>query len=458
MRLKNTYQARKRFTKPSVRSTGMWYQSEPTVVPSNRITMKGPQGQYDYFKKPILGVGMQSGQTQVMQPGQEYTFPEDTAVYETMMQYGGHAVRPGETFYGIANKYDLTRNQLTQANPNLNIEKIRVGQRVALPERYEGKELIPGYFETQDQSIFGTVGKQYAEPTVKSEPKSEPKKTVESSITPDLLRRQAFAESTFNPKAKSKAGYMGLGQIGEDVIADYKKATGVSKVDPYDPVQNVKVQRWAMNQIYNAEFVDKPNQDPRVRLAKTLASYNWGKGNVRNYLTKQKKKGVDIYNSLDWLEGLPKETRDYVHKIQIGDLDSFNKEYKTAIRKEKFKPYVNLYQEGGLLPVGPYDEMMAPKDGNYLQPDINRPYYTDNQGSIRSEYKMGVNIDGKETLLPTVVNGRQLSPDQAIDNYYRTGLHMGQYDSPDQANYRARLRTAKYNMLKDPVRFNINDF
>ena len=456
MGLKSTYQARKRFTRTPVKSTGMWYQDKDVVVPSNRITMKGPQGQPDYFKEPILGVGMQSGQTQVMQPGREYSFPNDQSVFETKMQYGGHAVRPGETFFGIANKYDLTRQQLTQANPNLNIDKISVNQRIALPQRYEGQELIPGYFETQDKSIFGTVGKQYRQPSSNS--KSIVKKTTEAGLTPDILRRQAFAESTFNPKAKSSAGYMGLGQIGNDVISDYKKATGVSKVDPYNPVQNAQVQKWAMNQIYNAEFVNKPGQDPQVRLAKTLASYNWGKGNVREYLTKQKKKGVDIYNSLNWVEDLPKETRDYIHKIQLGDLDSFNKEYNTAVKQKKYQPYVNLYQKGGLFPVGPYDEMMAPKEGNYLQPDINRPSYVDNQGYTRSEYKMGFNINGKETLLPTVVDGRQLSPDQAIDNYYRTGLHMGQYDSPQQADYRARLRTAKYNMLKDPARFTINDF
>ena len=89
MALKNTYQARKRFTKTPVKSTGMWYQEGDVVVPSNQITMKGPQGQPNYFNSPILGVGMQSGQQQVMQPGREYLFPNDQSVYETKMQNGG---------------------------------------------------------------------------------------------------------------------------------------------------------------------------------------------------------------------------------------------------------------------------------------------------------------------------------------------------------------------------------
>jgi hypothetical protein len=89
MGLKNTYQTRKKFTKTPVKSTGMWYQDGNVVVPSNQITMKGPQGQPNYFNSPILGVGMQSGETKVMQPGREYLFPNDKSVFETKMQGGG---------------------------------------------------------------------------------------------------------------------------------------------------------------------------------------------------------------------------------------------------------------------------------------------------------------------------------------------------------------------------------
>src|SRR5210317_1265928 len=88
-------------------------------------------------------------------------------------QYGGHSVRPGETFYGIANKYGLGRQDLVQANPNINIDKLQVGQRIALPEQYEGEELMPGYFETKDKSIFGSTVKQpqkAAAPAPKAKP------------------------------------------------------------------------------------------------------------------------------------------------------------------------------------------------------------------------------------------------------------------------------------------------
>jgi hypothetical protein len=73
-----------------VSNTGMWFQDKDVVVPSNKITMKGPEGEEDYFKEPIIGIGMQSGKEIVMQPGKEYYFPEDKAVYEKKMQTGGN--------------------------------------------------------------------------------------------------------------------------------------------------------------------------------------------------------------------------------------------------------------------------------------------------------------------------------------------------------------------------------
>ena len=113
---------------------------------------------------------------------------------------------------------------------------------------------------------------------------------------------------------------------------------------------------------------------------------------------------------------------------------------------------------GSVLSMGDYDVTTAPKKGNYLLPDINRPGYIDSEGGRRTEYKMGVNIDGKETLLPTVVGGKQLTEDEAINRYYKTGLNMGKFNTPQEAEYASRLRTARYNMLEDPVRFKANQF
>jgi hypothetical protein len=124
---------------------------------------------------------------------------------------------------------------------------------------------------------------------------------------------------------------------------------------------------------------------------------------------------------------------------------------------KKYGGWLSKYQSGGLS-MGDYDLTTAPKRGDYLLPDINRPSYIDEAGNKRSEYRMGKNIDGRETLIPTVVGGKQLSEDEALDRYYKTGLHMGQFNTPEEADYASRLRTARYNMLEDPIRFQADQF
>ena len=66
--------------------------------------------------------------------------------------------------------------------------------------------------------------------------------------------------------------------------------------------------------------------------------------------------------------------------------------------------------------------------------DLNKRKVVRNRdGSISTERSFSVNLDGKETLLPTVVNGKIVSEDEAIDHYYKTGEHLGQFDSIDEA-------------------------
>lgn len=76
--------------KIDVSKKGLWdKKKKQVIVPSNRITMKGPNGEQDFFKRPIVATGLQSGQKVVMQPGGEYYFPNDKAVHEVRMQKGG---------------------------------------------------------------------------------------------------------------------------------------------------------------------------------------------------------------------------------------------------------------------------------------------------------------------------------------------------------------------------------
>jgi hypothetical protein len=336
MALKNTYQARKRFTKTPVKSTGMWYQEGDVVVPSNQITMKGPQGQLDYFDSPIMGTGMQSGQTQVMQPGREYLFPNDQSVYETKMQGGG-----------ISGNSELA---------------LDVASMIPGPVGMMASGL--GLFNDLYQGDWVGAGLNTAN-------------ILTGGTSKGLMSAARFASNT------------GARNVANLLASGSRNLNRTSKV-------------------------------------------------INNYT-----KPIDTSRNILRTPNYSTEPGGYQDNTRVAPV---------------VRPFKPKMQSGGLFPVGPYDEMMAPKEGNYLLPDINRPSYIDDEGGRRSEYKMGVNIDGKETVLPTVVGGRQLSDDESIAQYERTGLNMGQFNAPEDAEYESRLRTARYNMLEDPIRFNQNQF
>lgn len=104
-----------------------------------------------------------------------------------------------------------------------------------------------------------------------------------------LLSSVAATESGGDPYAESKAGAKGLFQFMPGTAKDM----GLKGRDVYDPHKSAeaaaKYLRWLM---------DATGGD----LEKTLASYNWGLGNVQ-------KKGMD---------NLPSETRNYVPKVMAG--------------------------------------------------------------------------------------------------------------------------------------------
>lgn len=64
----------------------------------------------------------------------------------------------------------------------------------------------------------------------------------------------------------------------------------------------------------------------------------------------------------------------------------------------------------------------------------NRPVVKNPDGTISTVRSVGVNLDGKEYLLPTVSDdGRILSTDEAVDQFRKTGQHLGVFDSPDSS-------------------------
>jgi membrane-bound lytic murein transglycosylase MltF len=107
---------------------------------------------------------------------------------------------------------------------------------------------------------------------------------------------------------------------------DYIKATGDSG-DLFDPEYNTRVRDWYMDWLGKNKIINTAGVSDFTRTARQLVAYNWGIGNLQKLLDKHRANGVDVDNSLDWLEGLPKETRDYVDKIL---LKNYSLKSKTA--------------------------------------------------------------------------------------------------------------------------------
>ena len=322
---------------------------------------------------------------------------------------GEYTVKSGDTFYGIANKNNISKEDLIKANPGIDIQNLKLNQTIKFPVQDNVQDNVQKPEETSwsdyinpmnwgvsdrdddgdfkqafraarqaGEDEFMWYGTRYTT-DLKSTPKQVPSKPVEEvkeeqsfNITPQLLYKQAYVESRLDPKAKNSLGYMGLGQIGKGVITDYKKATGVKEVDPFDPKQNHDVQEWSMNELYNASFIDKPGATAENRLIKALASYNYGRKNVLNILEAEKAKGNDIYKSNDWTKQLPKETREYIDMIVYDGVTEKRPDvqtnFKKATEEDEYKDLRELYkyQGGGENEI--YDPYKFWQSSSYMKP------------------------------------------------------------------------------------------
>ena len=71
---------------------------------------------------------------------------------------------------------------------------------------------------------------------------------------------------------------------------------------------------------------------------------------------------------------------------------------------------------------------------------INRPIVKNEDGSISTIRSMSFQDEnGKEVLIPTVVNGKIVSDDEAIQHYYQTGEYLGKFNTIEEANSYAEL-------------------
>lgn len=66
---------------------------------------------------------------------------------------------------------------------------------------------------------------------------------------------------------------------------------------------------------------------------------------------------------------------------------------------------------------------------------FNRPQIKNPSGDVSTTKSMSFQgVDGKEVLIPTIINGKQLTDEEAKSHYRITGEHLGKFDSPEAAD------------------------
>ena len=83
----------------------------------------------------------------------------------------------------------------------------------------------------------------------------------------------------------------------------------------------------------------------------------------------------------------------------------------------------------------PADE--SKKNDSNTQGNINldnRPQVKNSDGSVSTVRSMSFNENGEEILVPTVINGKVVSDQEAIDNYHQTGEYLGKFNNIEDAN------------------------
>lgn len=209
-----------------------------------------------------------------------------------------------------------------------------------------------------------------------------------------LVDRVIAQESGGNHEAVSPKGAKGLMQIMGHTARD--PGMGVTPLRDDSPEENV---RFGRDYLY--ALIQKFNGDEKL----ALMSYNWGPGNLEKWLSE----GADPAR-------VPEETRNYIKRILGKDIT----------------PDAKGYQQGGAVRSEP---AVA---GNI---DLhNRPVVKNADGSISTVRSITVGFDDKTYVLPTVVNGRVVSDQEAIAHFRKTGEHLGAFNSlRDAEAYSQRL-------------------
>ena len=242
----------------------------------------------------------------------------DALEFVRQMKCGGRKYPDGGKFF---------RTELQSESPLMYQPMMPVYPDVAVPERYYPEPNLGDYEYPESTGMIQAMPIR-REMSVSAPPTGvladEVTVPVSDLFSDEAVARRAlkqrYAESSFNDRAVSKAGAQGAWQIMPITLKDYLGRGRGKAGDLNDPEYNRKVRDWVMGIIPRdlQEFWSEDDSD-RAKLAKLYAAYNWGAGNLRGFLRKKQKAGVDISNPDNWVDDLNPETRRYVKYLAFDE-------------------------------------------------------------------------------------------------------------------------------------------
>ena len=257
---------------------------------------------FDFYKKDWLK-GYKKTPLDELQPGGET---------------GEYKVQKGDTFYGIANKNNVSWDTLKEANPNVNIESLGLNQSIVIPKAIDRSPAMP---ENQVDNSNVLDYKSISNYLVDSRGGTM---DTWGQLADTIAFHESSPWSRMDPKAKQYKGGPGRGLFqfeGESFNTALKRYKNVAAAKGYT----------LKDSIVNAKSADELSSEDQYALfyanlieSKTKLS-DFVDGNI---------------SSLDvWLSGHKNVEAD-------GDRNSFL-ESKAAAQKEGIKNGYKTFQEGG---------------------------------------------------------------------------------------------------------------
>lgn len=175
-----------------------------------------------------------------------------------------------------------------------------------------------------------------------------------------------------------------------------------------------------------------------------MPSFSSGRDQLVDAISRSKQAGYDFPSFAGGVDPTGDRTvaidqENLIKALKLQEAQSTDPAHKQAISRER--AYWEKQLAGGMTAqqwtkqTGEPDPVIGMLEGGNIDLSNAKPIKNPD-GAVSAVRSMGINVDGHEVLIPTVAldGSRVLSQQEAIDQYRKTGKHLGVFATPELAN------------------------